>query len=108
MVTLGGPCLKTAVNFVVPLGTLTSELWERCVFRREPGMVVYGGVMTGRLGDFDHPVPLTSQMTSILLYPASLPEGQGRCVGCGRCDLRCPFHVGQTERMQIIQTYFGR
>ncbi len=91
MVTLGGPCLQTAVNFLAPLGTLTSELWERCVFRREPGMVVYGGAMTGRLGDFDHPVPLTPQMTSILLYPAPPSKGQGRCVGCGRCSEVCPM-----------------
>ena len=39
---------------------------------------------------------------------ANLEKKAGDCVGCGRCDLRCPFHVGQTERMQIIQTYFGR
>ena len=39
---------------------------------------------------------------------ANLEKKAGDCVGCGRCDLRCPFHVRQTERMQIIQTYFGR
>ena len=29
------------------------------------------------------------------------------CIGCGHCDSRCPFHVGQVDRMQTIQAYFG-
>lgn len=28
------------------------------------------------------------------------------CIGCGHCNLRCPFHVGQMERMQKISAYF--
>lgn len=29
------------------------------------------------------------------------------CIGCGHCDSRCPFHVGQVQRMQEIRSYFG-
>lgn len=39
---------------------------------------------------------------------ANLERKAGDCIGCGHCDSRCPFHVVQTERMQTIQTYFGR
>lgn len=91
MVTVGGPCLQRPVNFCTALGTLTSELIERCVFRRQPGLVIYGGAMTGRLGDLGQPVPLTPQMTSILLYPTPHSQGNGRCVGCGRCSEVCPM-----------------
>lgn len=28
------------------------------------------------------------------------------CIGCGHCDLRCPFKVGQRERMTEIAEYF--
>lgn len=29
------------------------------------------------------------------------------CIGCGRCDRRCPFHVVQSDRMSEIAGYFG-
>ena len=38
---------------------------------------------------------------------ANLEKKAGDCIGCGHCDSRCPFHVGQVERMQTIRTYFG-
>ena len=38
---------------------------------------------------------------------ASLEKKAGDCVGCGHCDSRCPFRVGQSERMQAIREYFG-
>ena len=31
----------------------------------------------------------------------------GDCIGCGHCDIRCPFHVAQSRRMQDILAYFG-
>lgn len=90
MVTVGGPCVRTATNFRVTTGTLTSELIDQCALRRQPGLVVYGGAMTGLPGELDQPVPITPQMTSILLYPAPPSQGAGRCVGCGRCSEVCP------------------
>ncbi len=38
---------------------------------------------------------------------ANLEKKAGDCIGCGHCDSRCPFHVGQMERMQAIRAYFG-
>lgn len=29
------------------------------------------------------------------------------CIGCGHCDMRCPFHVHQSQRMKMIKEYFG-
>lgn len=29
------------------------------------------------------------------------------CIGCGHCDKRCPFHVGQSARMKEIAAYFN-
>ena len=31
----------------------------------------------------------------------------GDCTGCGHCDKRCPFGVGQSARMKEIAAYFG-
>ncbi|GAA6488855.1 aldo/keto reductase [Gordonibacter urolithinfaciens] len=36
-----------------------------------------------------------------------LARRAGDCVGCGRCDGRCPFGVRQSERMREIAAYFG-
>lgn len=38
----------------------------------------------------------------------SLEKKAGDCAKCGHCDSRCPFHVVQTERMGIIEAYFGK
>lgn len=36
----------------------------------------------------------------------NLEIGAGRCVQCGHCNSRCPFHVDQMGRMREIDTYF--
>ncbi len=38
---------------------------------------------------------------------ANLSVKAGSCIGCGHCDSRCPFRVGQMQRMQEIAAYFG-
>ncbi len=38
---------------------------------------------------------------------ANLERQAHDCIGCGHCDSRCPFHVGQMERMRLIRNYFG-
>ncbi len=38
----------------------------------------------------------------------TLEKTAEHCIGCGHCNVRCPFHVKQKERMQEIQRYFGR
>ena len=38
---------------------------------------------------------------------AHLDKRAGDCVACGHCDLRCPFHVAQSQRMEEIRAYFG-
>ncbi len=37
----------------------------------------------------------------------NLAKKAGDCIGCGHCDSRCPFHVGQVEQMQRIREHFG-
>ncbi len=32
----------------------------------------------------------------------------GDCLQCGHCDSRCPFQVGQSQRMKNIAEYFGK
>ena len=38
----------------------------------------------------------------------NLEKKASDCIGCGHCDRRCPFHVGQAERMKEIAGYFGK
>ena len=38
----------------------------------------------------------------------TLAKTASACVHCGHCDRRCPFHVGQSERMLEIAAYFGK
>lgn len=37
---------------------------------------------------------------------ASLEKNAQDCISCGHCDLRCPFHVAQSQRMKEIGQYF--
>ncbi len=36
----------------------------------------------------------------------TLEKKAGDCISCGHCDSRCPFHVNQSERMQLIKEAF--
>ena len=38
---------------------------------------------------------------------ASLDKKAGDCIHCGHCESRCPFGVGQMDRMQLIHSYFS-
>ena len=38
----------------------------------------------------------------------NLEKHAADCIKCGHCDNRCPFSVAQSQRMQEIETYFGR
>ncbi len=38
---------------------------------------------------------------------AHLEKKAGDCIRCGHCDDRCPFHVSQSDRMEVIREYFG-
>ncbi len=37
----------------------------------------------------------------------TLEKKAGDCIQCGHCDSRCPFHVEQSRRMQLIREEFG-
>lgn len=37
----------------------------------------------------------------------NLEHHAGECIGCGRCDSRCPFGAAQSERMGRIAEHFG-
>lgn len=39
---------------------------------------------------------------------ANLEKKAEACIGCGHCESRCPFHVGQMKRMRVIQEYFKK
>ncbi len=38
---------------------------------------------------------------------AKLEKNPGDCIGCGHCNVRCPFRVDQAARMQRINAYFA-
>ena len=38
----------------------------------------------------------------------NLEKKASDCIACGHCNFRCPFHVGQMQRMKEIVTYFNK
>lgn len=38
----------------------------------------------------------------------TLEKTASDCIKCSHCDMRCPFHVKQSERMKKISEYFGK
>lgn len=38
----------------------------------------------------------------------NLEHGADKCIGCGHCNSRCPFHVDQADRMKKISEYFKK
>ena len=86
------------------------SLYRRC---EAEGACVYcnhcqpcpGGLDVGLLNKY-YDLALAGDVLARNHY-ANLEKKAGDCLHCGHCDARCPFHVRQGERMDVIRSYFG-
>jgi electron transport complex protein RnfC len=105
IVTVSGSPLAAPRNLKVRFGTPVADLVDDCGgLREEPGAVVMGGLMTGRVA-VSLRVPVTKATTGVLLLSqkqARAAAGARPCIGCGRCLDACPWGLEPTRLYKLL------
>lgn len=105
VVTVTGPIVKEPQNLRVRIGTLFSELIQRCGgTTEEPGKLIMGGPMMG-LAQVSDQVPVIKGTSGVLILPpdqSEIPESLP-CISCARCVDTCPMKLVPTDLGKLIQ-----
>ncbi len=101
-VTLGKPCVnrittvtgrvREPANLLLRIGTQASDAISGCGgFTEEPGMIFFGGSMTG-LAIPDEFVSMTKTTNGIVVLnkKESKSHEETPCIRCGACVMKCP------------------
>lgn len=102
IVTVSGPCVSKPSNFIVPIGTKVSYLFEKAGgFIQEPDKLISGGPMMG-FAFFDEETPITKGTSGILAIKDEKSHVQTHCLSCGRCVASCPIGLQPTKLYALI------
>jgi electron transport complex protein RnfC len=95
VVTVSGSAVSNPRNFMVPIGTPLSTLFEATGgFRERPEKIIAGGPMTG-IAQHNLGAPVIKSTGGLLAFTARdvKPEDPGVCIRCGKCLSVCPMHL---------------
>ncbi len=104
-VTVDGSVVEKPNNFIVPIGTPISYLFELAGgFKEEPGKVIIGGPMMGHaVSDLNEPVvKATGGVLAFSEKEAKVFEPTA-CIHCGRCVDNCPLSLNPTEYARAME-----
>jgi electron transport complex protein RnfC len=100
VVTVSGPGVVHAGNYLVPLGTPLRFLLDQVGLRAHAGEVIVGGPMMG-MAAAALDVPITKGVSGVVVLDAAATRAQGRrvyaCIHCGRCLQACPLHLNPSQ-----------
>ena len=105
-VTVDGSMVKNPGNYVVPIGTPISYLFEQAGgFTEDPTKVIIGGPMMGHaVRDLDEPVvKATGGVVAFNEKEARIVE-PSPCIHCGKCVDACPLSLNPTEFAKAMAT----
>ncbi len=103
IVTVDGDCVRNPGNFLVPIGTPVSFLFECCGgFVLPPEKIIFGGPMMG-IAKWNIGTPVTKGTSAVLaLSPAYNKSYNAEvCIRCGRCVAGCPMHLMPIELSKL-------
>jgi len=106
VVTVSGPAVKNAGNFLVPIGTPVRFLLEQVGLKDTIGEVILGGPMMGMaVASLDVPVTkATSGLVALERADQDLAERKVYpCIKCSECVQACPVHLNPSMLGELAQ-----
>ncbi len=103
--TVSGEAIKKPKNFKVKIGTLASELIDKCEgFKKEARKVIFGGPMTG-FAQYKLDIPVTKGTSGILALPHDFVKSTEyeACIKCGSCVRACPANLVPSKMSILIE-----
>lgn len=104
-VTVDGSVVEKPNNFIVPIGTPISYLFELAGgFKEEPGKVIIGGPMMGHaVSDLNEPVVKATGGVLAFSEKEAKDFEPTACIHCGRCVDNCPLSLNPTEYARAME-----
>ena len=101
-VTVSGECVSKPSNFIVPLGTKISYLFNAAGgFCTEPDKLISGGPMMG-FAFLDENAPICKGTSGVLAIKDEKNHKQTNCISCGSCIRHCPIGLQPTKLYSLI------
>ncbi|MDO4199067.1 MAG: RnfABCDGE type electron transport complex subunit C [Erysipelotrichaceae bacterium] len=104
-VTVDGTVVKNPGNYVVPIGTPLSYLFEMAGLKEDPSKIVVGGPMMGHTArNMDEPV--VKSTSGVIAFDEKESEAiePGTCIHCGKCIEACPMSLDPTAFVKAMNT----
>ncbi|MBE7438246.1 MAG: electron transport complex subunit RsxC [Spirochaetales bacterium] len=92
VITVSGPGVKQAGNYLVPIGTPLDFLLETVGITDDATEVISGGPMMG-LSIARLSTSVTKAISGILVLATGSKEETKPCIRCGACLQACPLHL---------------
>lgn len=90
VVTITGPKINNADNFMIPIGTTVEYIIEKSGGLKDDHVkMIDGGPMMGVPFD-DVRIPIAKDTTTLLFFPPDEEIERGDCIRCSRCVESCP------------------
>ena len=102
VITISGPGVKGAGNYLVPIGTPLDFLLEQVGVTADAAEVICGGPMMG-LSVARLSVPLTKAVSGLLVMGPKSAEPARPCIRCGACLEACPLHLNPSRLGLLAQ-----
>ena len=105
IVTVDGDCLGEPQTMEIPLGSNVPEVIRFCDPKCDPGLVILGDLMTGRVITGEN-IPVEAETDCLLSFRHGFGKESSRvanCINCGRCISVCPAGLWPNRILRLTE-----
>lgn len=95
-ITIDGSAVEKPGNYIVPVGTLISDIFEELgIDPEKAGKVLYGGPMMGiSIPELQFaPILKNTNAVTVMNVKDGTQPAATQCIHCGKCASHCPMHL---------------